>query len=55
MMRWAYNLFMWALVPLLRLRLARRGKKEPGYLHAVDERFGRYSTTTPSKRSQTSK
>jgi 3-deoxy-D-manno-octulosonic-acid transferase len=54
MMRWAYNLFMWALVPLLRLRLARRGKKEPGYLHAVDERFGRYSTTPPSKRSQTS-
>ena len=51
MMRWAYRLFMWALVPLLRLRLARRGHAEPGYLHAVDERFGRYSTTPVSKAS----
>ena len=48
MMRWAYSLFMWALVPLLRLRLARRGQAEPGYLHAVDERFGRYSSTQKS-------
>jgi 3-deoxy-D-manno-octulosonic-acid transferase len=51
MTRWAYNLFMWALVPLLRLRLARRGQAEPGYLQAVDERFGRYSTTPASSTS----
>jgi 3-deoxy-D-manno-octulosonic-acid transferase len=51
MTRWAYNLFMWALVPLLRLRLARRGQAEPGYLQAVDERFGRYITTPASSTS----
>ena len=26
--------------PLLRRKLARRGLQEPGYLEAVDERFG---------------
>ncbi|MDB5844693.1 MAG: Three-deoxy-D-manno-octulosonic-acid transferase domain protein [Polaromonas sp.] len=29
--------------PLLRRKLARRGRQEPGYLEAVGERFGRYS------------
>ena len=29
--------------PLLRRKLARRGQQEPGYLEAVDERFGHYS------------
>ncbi|WP_049871363.1 3-deoxy-D-manno-octulosonic acid transferase [Ramlibacter tataouinensis] len=29
--------------PLLRRKLRRRGEAEPGYLEAVDERFGRYS------------
>ena len=28
--------------PLLRSKLARRGRQEPGYLEAVDERFGHY-------------
>lgn len=28
--------------PLLRRKLARRGQQEPGYLEAVDERFGHY-------------
>jgi 3-deoxy-D-manno-octulosonic-acid transferase len=28
--------------PLLRRKLARRGLQEPGYLEAIDERFGRY-------------
>lgn len=34
--------------PLLRLKLKRRGRKEPGYLQAVDERFGYYGQTLPS-------
>ena len=29
--------------PLLRRKLARRGQQEPGYLEAVEERFGHYS------------
>jgi len=37
-----YNLATWAAQPLLRANLRRRGRAEPGYLHAVDERFGRY-------------
>ena len=37
-----YNLATWAAQPLLRAKLRRRGRAEPGYLHAVDERFGRY-------------
>lgn len=38
-----YSLMMRALVPLLRRRLARRGRVEPGYLQAVEERFGHYT------------
>ncbi len=41
-----YSLAMWALQPLLRSKLQRRGREEAGYLHAVDERFGYY--TQPS-------
>ena len=41
-----YSLAMWALQPLLRRKLQRRGREEVGYLHAVDERFGYY--TQPS-------
>jgi 3-deoxy-D-manno-octulosonic-acid transferase len=37
-----YSLLMWLGQPLLRRKLARRGLQEPGYLDAVDERFGRY-------------
>lgn len=29
--------------PLLRRKLARRGQQEPGYLEAIEERFGHYS------------
>jgi len=43
MIRPFYSLMMRALVPLLRRRLAKRGRIEPGYLQAVDERFGYYS------------
>jgi 3-deoxy-D-manno-octulosonic-acid transferase len=38
-----YRLLMWAAQPLLRRKLVRRGRAEPGYLEAVDERFGHYT------------
>ena len=37
-----YDAATWAAQPLLRRKLRRRGVAEPGYLHAVPERFGRY-------------
>lgn len=37
-----YSLMMWALQPLLRRKLHRRGREEAGYLIAIEERFGRY-------------
>lgn len=43
-MRLAYA-FAWALVaPVAVLRLAWRARRQPGYLRAVGERFGRYRT-----------
>ena len=39
---WVYSLLMWLAQPLLRARLRQRGVAEPGYLAAIDERFGRY-------------
>jgi 3-deoxy-D-manno-octulosonic-acid transferase len=38
-----YSLLMTLGQPLLRRKLARRGQQEPGYLEAVEERFGHYS------------
>lgn len=38
-----YSLLMWLGQPLLRRKLARRGRHEPGYLAAIEERFGRYT------------
>jgi len=38
---------MWLAQPLLKLKLKRRGVQEPGYLQAIDERFGRYSAPVP--------
>ncbi len=38
-----YSLLVWALQPLLRRKLARRGRREPGYAEAVEERFGNYA------------
>ena len=46
-----YSLLMWAAQPFLRRKLLRRGQAEPGYLEAVDERFGFYTQaleTSPS-------
>lgn len=37
-----YSWVMWALQPLLRRKLQRRGREEPGYLFAIQERFGIY-------------
>ena len=39
---------MWAAQPLLRRKLARRGVQEPGYLEAIEERFGHYGAGTPA-------
>ncbi len=46
MSEWARGLYSVAVTlgqPLLRRKLARRGQQEPGYLEAVDERFGHYT------------
>jgi 3-deoxy-D-manno-octulosonic-acid transferase len=43
MMRSLYSLLAIGVQPLLRRKLRRRGAVEPGYLHAVEERFGVYS------------
>ncbi|MES2878707.1 MAG: 3-deoxy-D-manno-octulosonic acid transferase [Pseudomonadota bacterium] len=43
MIRPFYSLVMRALTPLVRQRLAKRGRAEPGSLLALDERFGHYS------------
>ena len=40
---WLYSALTWAAQPLLRRKLRRRAVAEPGYDHAVDERFGRYA------------
>ena len=45
MMRTLYSAVMWALQPLLRRKLQQRGRQEPGYLVAVEERFGHYTQT----------
>ncbi|RYF24649.1 MAG: 3-deoxy-D-manno-octulosonic acid transferase [Comamonadaceae bacterium] len=39
---WLYSCVLWVAQPLLRRKLARRARTEPGYAHAVPERFGRY-------------
>jgi len=47
MIRALYDLAAWAAQPWLRRKLRRRGRAEPGYLHAVEERFGRYAAPRP--------
>ena len=46
MTRWLYSLLMWLAQPALRRKLQRRGLQEPGYLVAVEERFGYYTTSS---------
>ncbi|MGH6626630.1 MAG: 3-deoxy-D-manno-octulosonic acid transferase [Burkholderiaceae bacterium] len=50
MIRSLYSLALWLAQPLLRRKLVRRGATEPGYLEAVDERFGRYSVASDQGR-----
>lgn len=42
MVRQIYSLLTRLIQPLVRRKLARRGRQEPGYLVAVEERFGTY-------------
>ncbi len=44
MTRLLYTFLLTLLRPLLRLKLTRRGAHEPGYLQAVQERFGHYAS-----------
>lgn len=45
-----YSWIMWALQPLLRRKLQRRGRVEVGYWHAIEERFGYYSQAPTKSR-----
>ncbi|MDR2153948.1 MAG: 3-deoxy-D-manno-octulosonic acid transferase [Burkholderiaceae bacterium] len=47
MIRALYDLTVWAAQSLLRRKLRRRGRAEPGYLHALEERFGHYTQPRP--------
>ena len=40
---WLYSALVWLAQPLLRRKLHRRARAEPGYGHAVAERFGHYA------------
>jgi 3-deoxy-D-manno-octulosonic-acid transferase len=42
---WLYSASMVLAQPLLRHKLKRRGRQEPGYLQAIEERFGHYSAS----------
>ena len=44
---WLYGWAMWALLPLLRRKLRRRGAKEPGYLLHPEQRWGLYPGVAP--------
>lgn len=39
---WIYGRVMAALAPLLRVKLRRRGRREPLYLERIEQRFGHY-------------
>jgi 3-deoxy-D-manno-octulosonic-acid transferase len=48
MTRLLYALFMQLAQPLLHRKLRKRGQQEPGYLEAVEERFGHYTSDAPA-------
>ena len=50
--RTLYSALTWAAQPLLRRKLRHRAVAEPGYGHAVDERFGRYAQPEQGARPQ---
>ena len=41
--RLSYTLVLWLALPLILVRLWLRGQREPGYRHALGERFGRHA------------
>jgi len=43
-----YTLLWWIALPLIPLRLWYRGRREPGYLAHIGERFGRYRAPPPA-------
>lgn len=48
-MHWAralYSALTWAAQPLLRRKLSRRARAEPGYAEQIPERFGRYQPSS---------
>ena len=45
MTRFLYSCLMWALAPLLWLKLQLRARREPVYGQAIAERFGYYGET----------
>ncbi len=49
MARLAYSLLLYAIAPLIWLRLAWRGRKQPEYLRNLGERYGFYPGSAPSK------
>lgn len=51
MTRILYSLVVWLMQPFLRRKLLKRGLQEPGYLAAIDERFG-YYTGAPNANSE---
>jgi 3-deoxy-D-manno-octulosonic-acid transferase len=50
--RLLYSFFVWLVQPFVRRKLARRAVQEPGYLQAVEERFGHY-TVAPTASADT--
>jgi len=53
MTRLLYSLLMRLAQPFVRRKLARRGVQEPGYLEAVEERFGYYPVQPEASRTPT--
>ena len=47
-MRHLYTGLFYALVPFLYLRLLIKGRKQPGYLQRISERFGYYAKASLS-------
>jgi 3-deoxy-D-manno-octulosonic-acid transferase len=43
LMRFFYTLSLWLLLPYIFIRLLWRARKQPEYLHHIDERFGFYT------------
>ena len=46
--RWFYSALMWLVQPLLRAKLRRRSRLEPGYGQLIEERFGHYAAAVPA-------